>query len=93
MSWGVYEIQNIFLTLIGIFHLYSMTLDGDTTFTLQVHIIEHLTFRYLDGLRKLQQSIGQGTFTVVDVSDDTEISYMIHRKLCPLKCKVTKKSA
>ena len=90
MSRGINEVQDIFLALVHILHLNGMTLDGDATFALQVHIIEHLTFSHLNGLGKLQHSVSQGRLTVVDMSDDTEVSYMIHVLLRAIICKITK---
>jgi hypothetical protein len=55
-----------------------VALDGDTTFTLQIHVIEHLSFGDLDSLRELQHSVGQGRFTMIDMRNDTKVSYMIH---------------
>ena len=48
------------LTIIHMLHLDGMTLDGDTTFLLQVHVIKHLTLGDLDGLGFLQESVSQG---------------------------------
>ena len=79
MSWSIYQVQDIGFTLIVVFHLDSVTLDGNTTFTLQIHIIKHLALCYLNGLSIFQQTVGQGTLTMVNMRNDTEVSYMIHQ--------------
>ena len=66
-----------------------MALDGDTALTLEVHIVEHLSFGNLYGLRTLQQSVGEGRFAMVDVGDDAEVAYMLHCDNSWLECKVT----
>ena len=78
MSRSVNEIQHIFLPILLVFHLDGMTLDGDASLFLQVHIVEHLPFCDLDGVGVLQQAICQGRLTVVYVCDDAEITYMLH---------------
>ncbi|MEY3343407.1 MAG: hypothetical protein RL090_1091, partial [Bacteroidota bacterium] len=54
---------------------------GDTTFPLQIHIIEHLCLQipFGNGLCILQKSIGQGAFSVIDVGDDAKIPNMFHK--------------
>ena len=54
MSRGINQVQDILLTLIHIFHLDGMTLNRNASFTLQIHIIEHLTFSDLNSLCKFQ---------------------------------------
>ena len=55
-----------------------MTFDGDATFPFQVHVIQHLVFSDGHRVSKLQQTVSQGAFTVVDVGDDAEISNVLH---------------
>ena len=61
-----------------ILHLDGMALDCDTTLALQVHVVKHLAFSYLDCLRTLQQSVGKCRLAVVDVGNNTEIPYIVH---------------
>jgi hypothetical protein len=63
-----------------IFHLDGVTFNGYTSFTLQVHIIEHLTFGYLNGLGCFQQTVGQCRLTVVDVCNNAKVPYLLHNK-------------
>ena len=78
VSRSVNQVQDVFLPLVGIFHLYGMALDGDASLLLQVHIVEHLSLSHLDGFRIFEQTVGQGRFSMVDVCDDAEVSYIFH---------------
>ena len=91
VSRSVNQVQYVFLSLVSVFHLDSVTLNRNTTFTLQVHIVEHLSLGHLYSLSVLQQSVSQSRFAVIDVGDDAEISYMIHCRFYALDCKITKK--
>jgi hypothetical protein len=58
-----------------------MKLYGDSPFLLQVHVVEHLIdhqFPFCDRSGAFQQPVGQGGFTVVDMSYDAEIAYVFH---------------
>jgi hypothetical protein len=68
-----------------------VALDGDSAFTFQIHIIQHLPFSDLNGVGTLQQTVGQGTLSVVDMSDDTEVSYMFHGAKVVIFCLQSKK--
>ena len=78
VSWSINQVQNILFALISIFHLDGVTLDGDTTLTLQIHIVEHLSLSDLYSLSILQQTVCQSRLAMVNVSNNAEISYMIH---------------
>ena len=78
MSRSVDKVKCVFLTIEFVLHLDGVALDGDATFFLQIHIVEHLSVRNVDGLGTFQQSVGQRTLSVVDVSNDAEIAYVFH---------------
>ncbi len=78
VSRSVNQVKDILLTLIGIFHLDSMALDRDSPFFLQVHIIKHLSRSHLNSLGIFQQAVGQSRFTVVNMSNNTKIAYILH---------------
>src|SRR5690554_6316603 len=80
MSWGVNQVERIFLAFIFIIHLNGMALDGDTAFALQVHVVEHLRLQVLafNGLGELQQAVCQRAFAVVNMCNNTEIAYILH---------------
>jgi hypothetical protein len=58
-----------------------MALNGNAPFALKVHTVKHLLLliacRY--GIGKLQQSVSQSTFTMVNVCYDTEVTDIFHR--------------
>ena len=80
VSGSVDQIEGIMGAFEDIVHLYGMALDGDTSFALQVHVVEHLGFHVLGGnsISVLQQSVGQGAFAVVDVGNDAEVADILH---------------
>ena len=78
MPRRVYQIEYILLPVLLIFHLDGVALDGDASLALKVHIVEHLSFGNLYGLRKFQETVGQGRLTVVDMSDDAEVPDILH---------------
>jgi hypothetical protein len=55
--------------------LNSLRLDGDSTFTLNIHTVQILgTHRTcVNNTGELQHTVGQGRFTVVNVSDYAKI--------------------
>ena len=58
-----------------------MTLNGYTALTFQVHIVQHLLLQISLRNRagELQQTVGQGAFSMVDMCNDTEVSDVLHR--------------
>ncbi len=83
VSRSVNKVQDIFtlihyIAIVIIFHLDGMTLDGDSTLLLKVHIVEHLSLSNLNGISLLKQSVCQSGFTMVDVSYNTEVTYIFH---------------
>ena len=80
MTGGIYEVQAVFLPFILIVHLYGVALYGNTFLTLQVHIVQylglHIPVRY--GFGVLQQAVGQGTFTMINMGDNTEVPNVLH---------------
>ena len=55
-----------------------MTLDGYATFLLQIHVVQHLTLGYLDGIGMLQQPVGQGRLAMVYVCYYAKVPYILH---------------
>jgi hypothetical protein len=60
-----------------------MTFYGNSFFPFQIHIIEHLVHHLPFGncFGMFKQTIGQGTFAVIDMSDDTEIANVLHNEI------------
>ena len=81
MTGGVDQVENVLLSLIGVLHLNSVALDGDSSFPFQVHVIQELIlfFSFRNRAGEVQQTVGQGTFTMVDMSDDTKVANVLHR--------------
>ena len=57
-----------------------MALDGDATFTLQVHVVQDLILHILGFYRFgiFQQTVGKRTLPVVNMSNNTEIADILH---------------
>ena len=57
-----------------------MAFDGYTAFAFKIHVVKQLGLRLTlgNGIGIFKQTIGQGTFTMVDVGYDTEITYVLH---------------
>ena len=64
-----------------------MALNGDSALAFEIHIVEHLGLHVFGGYRLgvLEQSVGEGTFPVVDVGDDAEVAYVVHIVKCSLE--------
>jgi len=76
----VYQVQRVGLSVVmAIGHLDGVALDGNAALTFQVHVVQHLSFGHLYGLRTFQQSVGQCGLAVVDVGYDAKVSYLIHK--------------
>ena len=78
MSRSINQVKDILLPLISIFHLDSMALDSDPSFLLQIHIIKHLPGSNLNGMCKLQQTVSQSRLTVVNMSNNAKVAYILH---------------
>ncbi len=59
----------------------GLRLDGDATFALQIHRVEHLFFHFTVGqaAAKLDDAISQCGLAVVNMSDDGKVTDMLHR--------------
>jgi len=76
------QVENV-LDAIGrmhILHLNGVALDRDAALAFEVHIVERLILHIAlaDGMGVLQQAVSQGAFSVVNVSDDAKIAYVLH---------------
>lgn len=48
MPWGVDEVEDVFFAIVGyVIHLYGVAFDGDTTFALEIHVVEYLVLHFL----------------------------------------------
>jgi hypothetical protein len=59
---------------------HGLRLDGDAALALEVHRVEHLGahLQRVDGVRDLEDAIGQRRLAVVDVGDDREVADFFH---------------
>ena len=80
MARGVDEVENIFLAVNRILHLYGMTFNRDATLTLQLHVVKHLRLQVFLGYSAgvFEQTVGQSALAVVDMCNDTKVSYIFH---------------
>jgi hypothetical protein len=58
-----------------------MALYGNTFLSFKVHVIKYLIhhFTLTNGIGHLQQAVGQGTFTMVNVRDNAKITELLHK--------------
>src|SRR2546428_7313815 len=72
MAGRVDEVELVALPL----DAHRLRLDRDAALALQVHRVEHLLAHVTtgDGVRELEDAIGQGRFPMVDVGDDREVA-------------------
>src|SRR5256714_12143207 len=77
MTRRVEKIESISFPRLGaIIHGHRMRFDRDPALALQVHRIEKLVLlvTLVDRARRLEQSVRQRGFAVIDVRDDAEIA-------------------
>src|SRR5437660_3512970 len=89
MSWRVEEVAAVFFDrLRSVSHGNRVRFNRDSAFPFQIHGIEELIlfFAFVDRAGALEQSIRQGSFSVIDMRDDAEIARMLNtheaRQLC-----------
>ena len=61
----------------GVLEAHGARLDGDAVFLLEIHRVEHLA-RHLsrvDGVRQLEDPVGQRGLPMVHVGDDREVAH------------------
>jgi hypothetical protein len=79
VAGGVDQIEQVCLAVPGLVgEAHGLGLDGDAALALELHGIEHLLLHLARGkpARELNQPVGQGRFSVVDMGDDREIADM-----------------
>jgi len=77
MARGVDKIEHIVFTILGgVIDPHRVGFNSDTALSLDVHRIQQLLFHIpvFYGAGGLDQPVGQGGFSVVDMGDDREIS-------------------
>ena len=78
MTRSVDKVQCIGLVVLRLVrHLNGVQLDRDASLLFKLHIVEDLIglhFAGGDGSGALQQPVGDGLLTVIDMRDDAEVS-------------------
>ena len=80
MSRRINEIEFVNLTIWRrVIHANGVRFDGNTPLALEVHAIEHLILhlKFAQRLRLLEQAVGQGRFSVVNMRDNGKISNIL----------------
>lgn len=80
MAGSINQVERVVLAFKKIFHLNSMALNGDPSLAFEIHTVENLIFliTFANGMSLLQQLVGQSTFAVVNMGDDTKIPDILH---------------
>jgi len=63
MAWGVHQIQFICISILsGIGQADGLAFDGDAALAFDVHIVEHLVFKFANRnlVAELDHAVGQG---------------------------------
>ena len=64
----------------GVFERRGLRLDGDAALALDIHRIQDLRFHFAIGkaATEMDDTVGQGGFAVVDMSDNGKITDVLH---------------
>ncbi|GAA4648372.1 hypothetical protein GCM10023116_06390 [Kistimonas scapharcae] len=79
MARRVDKVELVDLTILsGVIQRYTLSLDGDTTFALKLHRVEHLLLHFpiTQTTTMLDEPVSQRRFSVVNMGDDRKISNM-----------------
>ena len=81
MAWGVDEVKLVSFTISGFeIERYALRFDSNTALTLKIHRVENLRFHFTvrQATADLNNTVRQRRFTVVDVSNDRKVTYVLH---------------
>ncbi|MNL37675.1 hypothetical protein D3C87_1598350 [compost metagenome] len=81
MAWSVDEIQLISFTIKGfVVERHALRFDGNTAFAFQVHGVQYLGFHFTirQATANLDNTVRQRRLTVVNVSNDRKVTYVLH---------------
>ena len=84
MARGVNKIQGVYFTICGsIIQANSLTFNCDSTFSFNIHIVEHLILELSIGnlVTQLDHAIGEGGLAMINMSYNGEISDMFHKRM------------
>ena len=77
MPGGVYKIKDVPIVI----HAHRLKLYCYSAFLLQLHGVQHLIVfhvPFVDCSGQFQKPVRQSGFSMIDMGDDTEISYILH---------------
>jgi len=80
MSGCVDKVELILLPVFGfVLHPHRVGFDSYTPLPFKIHVIEDLILHFLsaDSTCQFQKTVGEGGFAVVNMGNNTEISYKI----------------
>lgn len=69
MAWCIDQVDEIFFAFMGMQHGHRLCLDGDSTFSLDIQLVENLmisSWTLGDGSCHLKESISQGRFAMLE---------------------------
>ncbi len=80
MSGRINQVEDVFLAIVQIFHLYGFAFDGNSAFTFQIHVVQYLFFGFAfgDGFGYLKQPVCQRALSVVNMGNDAKVSNVLH---------------
>ena len=81
MARRVDQVETVVLAVFGVVGKGDrLALDGDPPLPLDVHVVEDLILEVsgVDDTGVLNQPVSQGRLAVINMSDDTEIPYVLH---------------
>jgi hypothetical protein len=76
----IHQVQLVFNAVLGLVgKAHGLRLDGDAALFLDVHIIENLLghLARLEPAAGLNQAVGEGAFSMIDMGDDGEVANML----------------
>src|SRR5690606_31854742 len=79
MARGVNKVELVVFAVTGfVIQGYAVGFDGNTALALQIHGVQHLRLHLTvtQATAQLDEAVGDGGFTVVDVGDDGKIANM-----------------
>jgi len=81
MTWSIDQIEDVLVSIFcNVRKADGLAFDGDAALTLNIHIVEELIMELTISnlFTKLNHTISQGGFSVIDMSYDGKVSYIFH---------------
>ena len=84
MARRVNQVQNVIFSIMGVVGQgYGIAFDRDAALPFNIHIVENLILKIslIADTGKLNQTVGKSGLAVINMCDDTEVSYVFHSTL------------